>query len=233
MTDIKFCGLSRAVDAAFAASLGVRYVGCIFAGGPRHQTPEGAAAVLAGLGPAPGQRRVGVFANATPGEVASAARVAGLDVVQLHDDPTVARLAVVRAATGGEIWAVVRCAGADLPPRLDALWEAADAVLLDARAPGQLGGTGQTLPWRALAAALEASRARAARSGRLVLAGGLTPENVGEAIAALRPDVVDTSSGVECAPGVKDHRRMAAFVQAVAAADRISDPWPTLPRSTS
>jgi phosphoribosylanthranilate isomerase len=136
-------------------------------------------------------------------------------VVQLHDDPTPGYVERLRGHFKGEIWATVRTATEELPggvEGLTALFAAADAVLLDARVAGALGGTGKTLPWDALAGAVE--RARGA-TGRLVLAGGLTPENVAHAAAVLAPDIVDVSSGVERSPGVKDHARMEAFVAAL------------------
>ena len=89
--------------------------------------------------------------------------------------------------------------------------ELGDATLIDAFVPGALGGTGVTLPWTQLAARLRSVRG----NSRLVLAGGLRPENVAIAIAALSPDVVDVSSGVESSPGIKDHDRMRAFRDAV------------------
>jgi phosphoribosylanthranilate isomerase len=92
-----------------------------------------------------------------------------------------------------------------------ALFSAADAVVLDAAVDGRLGGTGVPLPWATVARALDGVRG----SAPLVLAGGLRAENVGLAIEALAPDVVDVSSGVEAAPGVKDHERMRRFAEAV------------------
>src|SRR5579862_7500101 len=211
--------MTRTQDAAFAASLGVQYVGCVFAGGPRHRASDEAAAVFNALDPRTGPQRAGVFADARLETIEATARVTGLRVIQLHDAPTPATIAALREAVGREIWAVVRCVGAELPEGIVALWRAADAVLLDAKVAGQLGGTGRTLPWQALAESVRAVRAGTPR-GKLVLAGGLTPDNVGHAIAALQPDVVDTSSGIELTPGVKDRARMSAFVEAVAEADR-------------
>jgi phosphoribosylanthranilate isomerase len=205
--DIKFCGLTRAEDARVGAELGARYLGAIFADGPRRVTPERAAAVFDTPRVV---YRVGVFGSATPEEIAAAADTARLDVVQLHADPSPTAVEAVRRAWTGRVWAVVRTAGR-LPPTAKALFELADAVLLDARVDGRLGGTGVALPWDEVARELDAARGRAT----LVLAGGLTPENVGAAIAALAPDVVDVSSGVEVAPGVKDHGRMRLFAEAV------------------
>ncbi len=220
MTDIKFCGMTRAADAALAASLGVGYVGCIFAGGPRHQTPDTAANVFAELRRERRPRRVGVFATADAAVLATAIEKVGLDVIQLHGDPTPADIIAVRHTCDRPIWAVVRCRGIELPDVIPSLWDVADGILLDAHVDGRLGGTGVALPWGALSDAVRAGRTGATRRGRLVLAGGLTADNVGEAIDALRPDVVDTSSGVESATGIKDLARMQAFIEAVKAADR-------------
>lgn len=212
MAELKFCGLTRAQDAAEAARLGARYVGVIFAGGPRLLSPDRAAVVLRAV--PPGVRRVGVFAAASPEEVSAVATIAELDVVQLHGDPVPQTVAALRRHFRGEIWAVVRSADGSLPETLPALFDVADAVVLDAKVPGALGGTGVALPWETMATALARAR-RGAAAGRLVLAGGLTAENVAAAIAALAPDVVDVSSGVESAPGVKDHARMRNFAAAV------------------
>ena len=212
MAEIKFCGLTRAVDAEFAGGVGAAYLGVIFAGGPRALEPERAADVLDGCTTA--AERVGVFGRALPDEIARIARTARLDVVQMHADPDAADVAAVRERTGAKLWAVVRVAS-ELPPNIDELFDAADAVLIDARVAGSLGGNGVRLDWGALSPALEAKRGGARR---MVLAGGLAPGNVAEAVATLRPDVVDVSSGVESAPGIKDHARMRAFAAAVAGA---------------
>jgi phosphoribosylanthranilate isomerase len=210
LTDIKFCGLTRRMDADYAAALGARYCGVVFASGPRMVSPEHAVEILpTDVG------RVGVFGYGPPAEIAGVAVAVGLNVIQLHEDPTPSYIERVRGHFNGEIWATVRTASDELPGGVEgvaALFAAADAVLLDARVPGALGGTGKTLPWEALARAVEQARGTA---GRLVLAGGLTPDNVARAAAALSPDIVDTSSGIERSPGVKDHARMEAFVAAL------------------
>ncbi|MFL5575360.1 MAG: N-(5'-phosphoribosyl)anthranilate isomerase [Gemmatimonadaceae bacterium] len=217
--EVKFCGLTRPEDAALAAALGASYVGVIFAGGPRVLTAARAREVLdAAATPAAGAaapRRVGVFGAVPPADVAAIAADAALDVAQLHGDPDAAAVDAVRRVFGGELWAVARSAGDAVPSGMAELFAAADAVVLDARVAGGLGGTGVALPWEALAAAVDAARGA---GGRLVLAGGLTPDNVARAAAALAPDVVDVSSGVEASPGVKDHARMRAFAAAARAA---------------
>jgi phosphoribosylanthranilate isomerase len=209
-TEIKFCGLTRAVDAEMGAALGAAYVGVIFAGGPRHLSAEQAATVLRCVPES--VRRVGVFDAPALDEATQLARRLELGVLQLHggsDEPTIAKL---RSAFHGEIWAVLRLDGHEIPSDAEALFDCADAVLLDAHVPGRLGGTGVSLPWARLAESVRPLRDRRAK---LVLAGGLNAENVREAIELLQPDVVDVSSGVEAAPGIKDHTRMRAFRDAV------------------
>jgi phosphoribosylanthranilate isomerase len=210
VAEIKFCGLTRPADARFAGELGAAYLGVIFAGGPRMLSAERAAEVLDGC--TTGAQRVGVFGSATASEIGRIAREARLDVVQLHADPRAADVAAVRSVSAARVWAVVRVTDA-LPADIDDLFGTADAVLIDALVPGSLGGSGVAVDWEALRPELGTRR-----SGRVVLAGGLTPDNVARAVAALRPDVVDVSSGVESAPGIKDHARMRAFAAAVAGA---------------
>jgi phosphoribosylanthranilate isomerase len=212
---VKFCGLTRPDDAAAALDAGAAYLGVIFAGGPRLVDVERASAVLAHAGPA---RRVGVFGAQPASAIAEIADAVGLDVVQLHSDPRESDVEAVRAVFGGEVWAALRVADAELPERGDALFAAADAVVVDALVTGALGGTGTTVAWDALRAPL--ARLRGARSARLVLAGGLSPRNVGAAIASLAPDVVDVSSGVETAPGIKDHSLLRAFGAAARTSNR-------------
>jgi len=214
MADVKFCGLTQAVDADRAVALGAAYCGVIFAGGPRTLSILQARTVLAGVS---GARRVGVFADLPAADIAHVAEAVGLDVVQLAADPSPGTVAAVRAVFGGLVWASVRCAGPVLPDDAERLFATADAVVLDARIPGALGGTGTTLPWLTLADAVRTARGRV---GQLVLAGGLTDATVPTAIAALDPDVVDVSSGVESAPGIKDHERMRRFVAAASYGSR-------------
>jgi phosphoribosylanthranilate isomerase len=209
-TDIKICGLTRSVDAEYADAAGVEYLGVIFAGGPRERTPAQARDTLAGRR----ARKVGVFADQAEDVVATLVEMAGLDVVQLHGDVDAERVERVRAATGREVWAVVRTADGLLPDGVDDLADAADALLIDANVPGQLGGSGVRVPWERLGESLDALDYHP----RIVLAGGLTPENVAEAIDLVAPNVVDISSGVESSPGIKDHARLRAFVASVRSA---------------
>ena len=208
MPSVKFCGLTRADDAREAARIGAEYLGVIFAGGPRSQSPERAREILRDHeGSA---RRVGVFGAATPAEISSMAAIADVDIIQLHADPEPETVAAVRRASGRIVWAALRIRGVVIPHGAAELFEAADGIVLDARADHALGGTGLTLPWDDLAARLVPLRRE-----MLVLAGGLTPANVSDAVRALSPEVVDVSSGVESAPGIKDHTLMRAFIEAV------------------
>jgi phosphoribosylanthranilate isomerase len=210
VVEVKICGLTRPVDAEYADAAGAAYLGVIFAGGPRQRLPALAKATLAGRR----ARKVGVFADQEPGEIADIAREVGLDVIQLHDASTAERIQAVRASTGLEIWAVLRTPDGRLPDDTEALADEADALVVDALVPGQLGGNGVALPWLVLGESLDTME----RGHRIVLAGGLTPENVSEAIDYVSPMIVDVSSGVESAPGIKDHARIRAFIAAAQAA---------------
>ena len=207
--DIKFCGLTRLDDADEAVRLGASYVGVIFAEGPRMLTADRARHVLADV-PSSVQR-VGVFADQPPHEISRMVDFVGLDVVQLHGASGHDRIAALRRETKAAIWSVLRVRPEQIAARMTELGDSADAVLLDAYVPGALGGTGVTLPWPMIADDVQRLRG----DMPIILAGGLRPENVSEAIAAIGPDVVDVSSGVESAPGIKDHQRMRAFRDAV------------------
>ena len=207
--EVKFCGLTREADAAFAASLGATYVGVIFAESSRRLDPGAATGVLA---PARGRAKtVGVFGPASVETVAAVAAAVPLDVVQLHGDPTPGAVERLRPFFSGEVWAVVRIEGSDLPPECTPLLSVADAVVLDAKVRDKLGGTGTVFDWEAVARTLDRRRVRS----RIVLAGGLNADNVAHAVRIVAPDIVDVSSGVESAPGIKDHSRMRAFSDAV------------------
>ena len=207
--DVKICGLTRSVDAEFADAGGASYLGVIFAGGPRERSPADARAVLSGRR----ARKVGVFAAQSAREIADIASLVGLDVVQLHGGVDVARVTAVRAATGLEVWAVVRTSTGILTAEHEDVADAADALVVDALVAGELGGTGVALPWLELGESLDAM----ASGHRIVLAGGLTAGNVGEAIDYVSPMVVDVSSGVESSPGIKDQKLVRAFIAAARA----------------
>ena len=212
---VKFCGLTRPEDAAAAVDAGASYLGVIFAGGPRQLGVEQARVVLENADRA---RRVGVFGTQSASVIGEMARAVGLDVVQLHADPAAEDVAALRAHFAGEVWAALRVKGVDVPGRAESLFAAADAVVVDALVAGALGGTGTMLAWDALRGPL--GQLRKTHAARLVLAGGLSARNVGAALAALDPDIVDVSSGVEIAPGIKDPTLLRAFGAAARTANR-------------
>jgi len=201
---VKICGITNAEDARLAVDAGADALGFVFwAKSPRSVDTRTARAIAATLPPF--VLRVGVFVDATPEEMKRVADEVGLDMVQMHgsEPPEVVARSPRRAIKAIRV-------GPGFQPH-DALRYdgTAAALLLDTRLDGALpGGTGRTFDW---------SLVRPVREGTsfLVLAGGLTPENVAEAIATVRPDAVDVSSGVESAPGRKDAAKVRAFVDAV------------------
>src|SRR6266540_1491487 len=158
---IKFCGMTRPFDAAFAAELGASYVGAIFADSPRRVTPEAARLLFEA---SPGVAHVGVFGTNDLAGISKIAEQVELDVVQLHADPTADDVHALRSGFGGDIWAAVRIKNGVFPPHTAELIDAAEGILLDARDSGHLGGTGEQLPWHDIAG--EVARLRA---GSLVI----------------------------------------------------------------
>lgn len=204
--DVKFCGITRLADAEHAAELGAWAVGMIlWPGSARCCSRADAEAIGAAL-----HRRTevaGVFVNEHLDVVAEAADAFGLTLLQFHGDEGPVYCAEAARRTGAKTIKAARVAGRSDIRDLRAFQT--DFHLLDAYVPGRQGGTGETFAWEL---AGEHPRDRP-----LILSGGLVPENVGAAVAAVRPFAVDVASGVESAPGVKDHARMTAFAQAVRA----------------
>ena len=200
--------MTRPQDAALAAEIGASYVGVIFAAGPRKVSAEQAREILAAAGE--GVAHVGVFDTNDADRVAEIADDVGLNVLQLHADPMPSDIEAIRRNFQGDIWAAIRIAGNHIPHEYDELFDLADGVLLDARSEKGLGGTGIALPWNDLAVDLARDRGGAA----VILAGGLNPKNVANAIRTLAPDVVDVSSGIESSPGIKDPWLMREFYEA-------------------
>lgn len=204
---IKICGITSLDDATRAADHGAWAIGCIlWPRSPRACEPAEAARIVASL-----RRRVevaGVFVNSTLDEVAGMVDGIGFSVVQLHGDEGPAYCAEVARRTGAK---VIKAAPVALRSDIAAM-EAfhTDFHLLDAHQPGMRGGTGTTFDWQLVA--------QRRTSTPLILSGGLTPENVSEAIEATQPWGVDVASGTEASAGVKDPVRLAAFFDVVRAA---------------
>ncbi|HEY6777833.1 MAG TPA: phosphoribosylanthranilate isomerase [Thermoleophilaceae bacterium] len=211
MTRVKICGITRPADARRAAELGAWAIGMVFwPDSPRQCAIEDAEAIGAEL-----RRRLqlaGVFVNATLDEVASTADRCGLTLVQLHGDEGPAYCREAARRTGCKVMKAVRVRDAAQVRDLQRFHT--DFHLLDAYSPRTPGGTGETFAW-------ELAREHGGEPP-VVLSGGLTPENVGEAIAAARPFAVDTASGTEAEPGRKDPAKLKAFFRAVEAADRVA-----------
>ena len=203
MTLVKVCGVTNVEDALAALDAGAHMLGFNFyARSPRYLTPAAARKIVEQL--PEGTSCVGVFVNeAAPAEVERIARAAGLGAVQLHGDETPD---FCRSLSGLTTIKALRV-GADYTPESAAAYQT-DAVLLDAYVAGARGGTGHTFDWTL------ATRTRA-RVPRLFLAGGLNPDNVASAVAAVRPYAVDVCSGVETSPGRKSPELMQRFVRAV------------------
>jgi len=210
-TRIKICGLTRLEDAQRAVDLGAAALGFNFyPPSPRYIEPAAARAIVRRLPPF--VTAVGVFANETDaGRVISLARVAGTTTVQMHG-PGFPALDALLAVFTLVVAVAVR---EDFQPE-ELRKIKSNAYLLDAFDPDRLGGTGKTFDWRV---------AREAKQyGPIILAGGLTPENVTRAVREVRPFAVDVASGVESAPGIKDPAKLRAFFAAVAEADRQCSP---------
>lgn len=161
------------------------------------------------VGAAAGVPVLGIFGNQSPEEILRIRDRAGLSGAQLHGPYSPAAAAWLQAH-GLEVWRVVRIA---LPSDLDTVGDAAEgshAVLVEPSVPHAKGGAGVSLD---VALACEARRRLVAHP--MVLAGGLTPDTVGQALARVRPEIVDVSSGVERLPGIKDPEKIARFVEAV------------------
>lgn len=209
---VKICGVTNEEDALLAAAMGADAVGFIFAPSPR-QVTVGLARDIAKRLPSE-ILTVGVFRDQAPSQVVSAIGAAGLTAVQLHGHETPADARWVR-----ERVPVLICAFPAGDPALDRFDEfGADVLLLDSHAPG----SGQVFDW-SLAEGAPSNR-------RLLLAGGLTPDNVAEAVTTVRPWGVDVASGVESEPGRKDPLKVQQFIKrARAASPRTQRPQGALP----
>ena len=206
---VKICGITRVDDALAAVEAGADALGFVFwRESPRFIDPFRARAIVRRL-PA-FVTPVGVFVNQPPEYAAGVSRLVPLGAVQLHGDEPADSVARIGRP-------VIKALTLDLASRPEqlAVWPADVTILLDAHDPVRRGGTGRAIDWDG-AAAVAAAR-------RVVLAGGLTPENIVPAIERVRPFGIDVSSGVERSPGVKDHERIRALFRALAAAPACAD----------
>jgi len=204
MTKIKICGITNLEDANAAIDYGADALGFVFfKKSPRYITPEKASAITSKL-PA-FVTTVGVFVDDRAEEILKITEETGIDVVQLHgDEPPESCLLPRRVIKG------IRVKSLESLEPLKSYQNIVSAFLLDTFAPHMPGGTGQVFNWDI---AIEAKN-----FGRIILAGGLTPENISEAIRRVNPYAVDVSSGVELVKGKKDHQKMRLFIERAKAA---------------
>jgi phosphoribosylanthranilate isomerase len=203
---IKICGIMNKEDALAAAHFGADALGFVFATSPRKVSAESAREIIKTLPPF--VKTVGVFVDEDPERVSSIAATCGLDILQFHGSESVDYC----NSFNRRVIKAVRMQSRDELKNLSNYVDVVDGLLLDTYVPNKLGGTGITFDWEL---AVEARR-----YGRIILAGGLNPENVAAAIRMVKPYAVDASSGLERSPGVKDHEKMAQFIQEAMQAEK-------------
>lgn len=211
MTNIKICGLTNLDDALVATNAGADLLGFIFfAKSPRYVTPETVATIIPAVRATNlAIKTVGVFVNTTAAQIAEIVAATGIDYVQLHGDET----ADWFIALPNRCYKALRPADANAAVAQAATFAPLSQIdgprwMIDAYEPTAYGGTGKRADWH-VAAGL------AQHHPGLLLAGGLTPDNVMQAIRTVQPWGVDVASGVEAEPGRKDHRKVREFVQVV------------------
>jgi phosphoribosylanthranilate isomerase len=204
-TAVKICGITRPEDALAAARAGAHAIGLVFyARSPRHVTPARAAEIIRVLPPF--ITTVGLFVDATAEEVRAALALAPVGLLQFHGDESpafcrqfgVPYIKAVRMKPGTDLLQYARD------------YHDAKALLLDAYVEGLHGGSGAAFDWSLIPRGL---------SLPVILSGGLTPENVMDAVRSVRPGAVDVSSGVESAKGIKDAQKIAAFIKGARSGD--------------
>ncbi len=202
---VKICGITNLEDALVAIEAGADMLGFVFAASPRQVTPEQALRIIEKL---PDKvEKVGVFVNADLEFVKQTMDVCRLDQAQLHGNETPEYCAAIGVSK------VVKAFRVQDASVLDAMKSCkASAYLLDAYDPARAGGTGRTFDW-------DIAR-KAGKYGKIVLSGGLNPDNVKEAVATVNPYGVDVSSGVEATPGKKDPAKVKAFIAAARASSK-------------
>jgi len=215
MVWVKICGMTNLEDAQAAVDAGADALGFVFAVSPRHVAPAVAREITRAL--PDGIEKVGVFVNESAVRIREVAEEAGLTGVQLHGDEILDVAAKLAAEPGSPgklrvipVYPIRHLLKEDV---LVNFWT--DRVLFDTAVEGKQGGTGQTWDWKLGKAAIELLQGHV----RVIVAGGLTPVNVADAVRTLHPWGVDVSSGVEREPGKKDHEKVRAFVKAAKGAD--------------
>lgn len=200
MVKIKICGISNLEDAELAVELGADALGFVFAESPRHISAEVARAIIQSLPPF--VSKVGVFVNEEERKVKEIAAICQLDALQFHGEESAdyCQKFEQKAIKAFRV-------GQDFDLSILGQYKV-DAYLLDTFAPDAYGGTGKIFDWNI---AVEAKK-----YGRIILSGGLNPENVVEAVRLVQPYAVDVSSGVEAEPGKKDPARMKTFFESIA-----------------
>jgi phosphoribosylanthranilate isomerase len=200
-TRVKMCGITRVEDAVYAAALGVDAIGLVFyAGSPRCISAQRAAKIIRSV-PA-FVTTVGLFVNAAVPEIEQVLELAPVDVLQFHGEEDRDQC---------ERWRKPYIKAIRMQDHVDVdaacrTYRTAGALLLDTHVTGVAGGTGRTFDW---------SRVPSGSGCPIILAGGLTPDNVADAIARVHPYAVDVSGGIEAEKGIKDHAKMEAFVRSV------------------
>lgn len=203
---VKICGITRTVDARAAVDAGAHALGFVFhPPSARYISPEDAAAIIATLPPF--VATVGVFVNLPKAQVEDIAERSGITAIQLHGDEPPSECV-------GYSRPVIKALRLQQQNPLPALTRyAVGGYLLDTAIPGTWGGTGVPLDWELLSRKLDEDPETV--RDRLILAGGLNAENVGAAIRLVKPFAVDVSSGVEDKPGIKNHKKIKEFMDAV------------------
>lgn len=196
MIKVKICGITNLEDAVAAVEAGADMLGFVFAASPRRLSPEAAAKIITAL--PKDLKKVGVFVDEDALQVKEISQICNLDYVQLHgsETPEYANnlgLSFIKAfkVKDGTVVGKIEKFGPEM-------------FLLDSYDPQKAGGTGRSFEWNIAA--------KAARLGRMFLAGGLTPENVAQAVKVVKPYAVDVSTGVEKSPGKKDHAKTKKFI---------------------
>ncbi len=201
MVRVKICGITNLADAKVAVEAGADALGFVFAKSPRRVTPDRARAIVSALGP--WVATVGVFVNEAPDRVRRIAERCGLTAVQLHGSETPASLKKFAPLRTIKTFHVDDTFSASVSRP----YEAASGFLLDTRVGNRLGGTGMRFDWAAAS-----DRVRGMRRP-VIISGGLTPDNVREAVRVFSPYGVDVSSGVERSPGKKDPQLVKEFIR--------------------